>query len=72
MVRLVFLSEKPEWVRVYECGTSGATKLLKDLRPSRETAQLIEYTDLANDVPAQSARIYLFRRTVDPVKQRYA
>ena len=69
MVRLVFLSEKPEWVRVYECGTSGATKLLKDLRPSRETAQLIEYTDLANDVPAQSARIYVFRRTPDSIRR---
>jgi hypothetical protein len=61
-VRLVFLSDRPEWLRVYECGASGATKLLKDLRPSHETAQRIEYTDLADDVPAQSARIYVFRR----------
>jgi hypothetical protein len=51
---------------VYECDASGATKLLKDLRPSRETAQLIEYTDLARDVPAQSARIYVFRRAAHP------
>ncbi|MGD0499093.1 MAG: hypothetical protein ABSC23_11715 [Bryobacteraceae bacterium] len=64
-VRLVFLHDRPEWVRVYECGASGATKLLRDLRPSRETAQLIEYTDLATDVPAQCARIYLFRRSAD-------
>jgi hypothetical protein len=67
-VRLVFLRDRPEWLRVYECGASGATKLLKDLRPSHETAQLIEYTDVANDVPAQSARIYVFRRTADPIR----
>ena len=61
-VRLIFLSERPEWLRVYECSASGITKLLKDLRPSHETLERIEYTDLANDVPAQSARIYVFRR----------
>ncbi|MGD0309677.1 MAG: hypothetical protein ABSC02_10335 [Acidobacteriota bacterium] len=71
-VRLVFLDGRPEWLRVYECGASGVTKLLKDLRPSRETAQLIEYMDLANDVPARSARIYLFRRTADPIGQNAA
>lgn len=64
-VRLVFLNERPEWVRVYECGASGTTRLLKDLRPSRETAELIEYTDQAADVPAQSVRIYIFRRAPD-------
>jgi hypothetical protein len=62
-VRLVFVGERPEWLRVYECGTSGATKLVKDLRPSRAIPQRTEYTEVANDVPAQSARIYLFRRT---------
>jgi hypothetical protein len=64
-VRLLFLDGRPEWLRVYECGASGTTKLLKDLPPSRETAQVIEYTDIANDVPAQSARIYLFRRSTE-------
>jgi hypothetical protein len=68
-VRLVFLGERPEWLRVYECGASNATKLLKDLRPSHETARLVEYTDLASDVPAQSARIYVFRRTGDSIRQ---
>ena len=61
-VRLRFLNDWPTWVRVYECGPSGATTLLKDLRPSREAAGLVEYTDQANDVPSQSARIYVFRR----------
>jgi hypothetical protein len=68
-VRLVFLNDRPEWLRVYECDASGATRLLKDLRPSLETAQLIEYTDLENDVPAQSARIYVFRRNADSIRR---
>lgn len=68
-VRLVFMGDRPEWLRVYECGASGATKLLKDLRPSRETAHMIEYTDHASDVPAQAARIYLFCRTADSIRQ---
>jgi hypothetical protein len=71
-MHLVFLSDRPEWLRVYECDASGAIRLIKDLRPSRETAQLIEYTDPASDVPAQSARIYLFRRVVHPVRQHVA
>jgi hypothetical protein len=71
-VHLVFLSDPPEWLRVYECDASGATRLLRDLRPSRETAQLVEYTDLASDVLAQSARIYLFRRTADSLKRHIA
>ena len=65
-VKLVFLTKRPEWVRVYECDASGATKLLKDVRPSHEADEPIEYTDQANDVAAQSARIYMFRRNGDP------
>ena len=68
-VKLAFLRERPEWVRVYECDPSGATTLLKDLRPSHEAAGLIEYTDQANDVAAQSARIYMFRRNIDPPRK---
>lgn len=64
-VRLLFLSGRPEWLRVYECEASGAIRLLKDLRPARETTELIEYTDLVNDVPAQSSRIYVFNRSAD-------
>jgi hypothetical protein len=72
-VRLVFLGERPEWLRVYECGTTGETRLLKDLRPSRESAPLTEYVDLATDVPAQSARIYVFRRcTLHPASQHHS
>jgi len=69
-VRLVFLGDRPRWVRVYECDASGTTRLLKDLRPTRETGQLTEYADLASDVPAQAARIYVFRRRSDSVGQK--
>ena len=65
-VRLVFLRTRPEWLRVYECGQSGAITLLKNLQPSLETKRLTEYLDLANDVPARAARIYVFRRE-DPL-----
>jgi hypothetical protein len=64
-VRLVFMGDRPQWLRVYECGASGATKLVKDLPPSRETELLTEYSDVAHDVSAQSARIYVFSRTAD-------
>ncbi len=60
--RLVFLRDRPKWLRVYECDTSGSTRLLKDLRPLRENQDLTEYTDLAEDVAAKSARVYVFRR----------
>ena len=59
-VRLIFLGERPLWLRVYECRASGAVTLLRDLAPSRVTPQLVEYADAATDVPAESARIYVF------------
>jgi hypothetical protein len=62
-VRLIFLYDRPQWLRIYEMGASGDTRLLKDLRPSRETHGRSEYLDTAEDVPAKAARIYLFERT---------
>jgi hypothetical protein len=38
-------------------------KLLKDMRPVREEKDATEYLDGADDVPARSARIYVFCRT---------
>lgn len=59
-VRLVFARERPYWVRVYECSASGRATLLKELRPSRETGESTEYEDIAEQVPGQSVRIYVF------------
>jgi hypothetical protein len=62
-VRLKFLGERPDWLRVYQCDSSGNAKLVKALRPAREGGGLTEYLDLDEDMPAQSARIYVFRRS---------
>lgn len=61
-VRLQFLRERPVWVRVYECSASGSVRLLKDLQPLRATPEICEYMDAAEDVAAQSARVYMFLR----------
>jgi hypothetical protein len=61
-VHLSFLRRKPEWVRVYDCDRSGGPRLLKNLSPVRENQKLSEYRDVSENLKAQSARIYLFRR----------
>ncbi|MDP2895513.1 MAG: hypothetical protein Q8Q12_03010 [bacterium] len=61
-VRLVFAGARPSWVRVYECSPSGSARLLKELRPWRESQECTEYQDTAEEVPGQSARIYVFWR----------
>jgi hypothetical protein len=61
-VRLIFVNNRPQWVRLYQCAASGSAKLLKDLRPFLQDQYLTEYLDVAKDVAAQSARIYVFRR----------
>ena len=64
-VRLTFLRQRPDWVRVYECDSSGRPRLLKNLRPVRADQQSSEYEDIAENLPAQSTRIYIFRRAED-------
>jgi hypothetical protein len=61
-VHLTFVGRKPEWVRVYECDAYGRPQLVKTLRPEHESKGRSEYRDVARDLSAQSARIYLFRR----------
>jgi hypothetical protein len=61
-VHLTFLRQLPEWVRVYECASSGRPHLLKNLPPVREDQEFSEYLDVGEDLQAQSTRIYLFRR----------
>ena len=67
-VCLIFVGEPPDWVRVYEPSASGGAKLLKDLRPSHENRGFSEYLDIAEDVEAQSARIYVFSRAAGPAR----
>ena len=62
-VRLVFVRAWPNWVRVYECDATGRVGLIRDLRPVHKEHNGSEYLDVAEDVGAQSARIYMFQRT---------
>jgi hypothetical protein len=60
-VNLIFVGQRPDWVRVYECD-SGRPRLLKNLSPVREDPASSEYRDISEDVKARSARIYFFYR----------
>ena len=61
-VRLIFVGSAPRWVRVYECVAQGPPKLLKSLVPSRRETNELEYLDVVEDRPGESARIYVFWR----------
>jgi hypothetical protein len=60
--RLRFLHGRPQWVRVYECRATGTVTLLKNLSPKTSGTGFGEYLDSDENVPAQSARIYVFLR----------
>jgi hypothetical protein len=62
-VRLAFLHDLPQWLRVYEIRAGSEVSLLKDLRPTRKTAAMCEYEDIADNIPARSARVYVFSRS---------
>jgi hypothetical protein len=64
-VRLEFVGRAPSWMRVYDCSQPGAPQLLKSLTPARRKKDYCEYVDVVEDVPGQSARVYMFWR--DPV-----
>jgi hypothetical protein len=61
-VRLKFIRSKPTWVRVYASDVSGRPRLMKSLHPLHEDQQGCEYRDVTENIPAQSIRIYMFKR----------
>jgi hypothetical protein len=61
-VRLEFVGRAPSWMRVYDCSQPGAPLLLKSLTPSCRKKDYCEYIDVVEDVPGQSARVYMFWR----------
>jgi hypothetical protein len=61
-MRLVFMHDLPEWLRVYEWRAGRTVALLKDLRPRVKSSAVCEYRDDGEDIPARSARIYVFSR----------
>jgi hypothetical protein len=63
-VHLIFVGERPSWLRVYEAGPPGRVRLLKDLRPTQVTAERVEYREMQRNLPPRSVRIYVFARSV--------
>lgn len=61
-IRLVFLHDRPKWVRAYEVHSVGKVKLLKDLKPTIFDEESAEYVDSEPNFPPKSARIYVFSR----------
>lgn len=61
-VRLTFVGTAPSWMRVYECPPGGPPVLLKSLAPVALDPGLCEYLDVVENIPGQSARVYLFWR----------
>jgi hypothetical protein len=61
-VRLIFVGTAPSWVRVYDCTPPQPVALLKTLATSHYEPGLCEYVDVVQDVPGQSARVYMFWR----------
>jgi hypothetical protein len=61
-VRLIFVHDFPDWVRVYEVTPSGTERLLRDLPSRHGDGDSREYVDVAESVPGRSTRVYAFRR----------
>jgi len=61
-VRLIFVGQKPNWVRVYECSRRKPPVLIKTLAPTQAREGDTEYLDIVGDTGGQSARVYAFWR----------
>jgi hypothetical protein len=62
-VQLIFRGAPPDWVRIYECEPGASARLIRNLSPMRQDHETVEYVDVAERRAAQSARVYLFRRS---------
>ena len=63
MMRLLFLTERPSWVRLYVEDFAGSVKFLRELSPASSSGEGAEYRDISGDIGTRSARIYLFQRS---------
>src|SRR5277367_2117833 len=59
-VHLIFVKNRPEWVRVYERAKNGAMTLVGEPRPFRDDGATCEYVDMVQNVPGQSVRVYVY------------
>jgi hypothetical protein len=68
-LHLIFVKTQPKWVRAYECGKDGKAAFLSELRPFRDDGATCEYVDIAQDVPGQSVRVYLYDLQAKPARR---
>ena len=61
-IRLIFIGDRPRWVRAYDATGKQGPQLLKDLKPLFSDSARSEYLDSSPEATAQSQRIYVFRR----------
>ncbi len=59
-VRLEFAGWQPSWMRVYDCPHGRAPVLLEALTPMNQGPDVCEYVDVIQDIPGQSARVYMY------------
>jgi hypothetical protein len=67
-VTLTFEEQLPEWVRIYESDPASTSRLLRDLPPKTADRERAVYKDVAEDLPAQTARVYIFKRRSIPYR----
>lgn len=60
VVHLMFVGERPEWVRVYTL-KAGRAFLSNEIRPFKNDGQTCEYLDEIKDASGESIRVYLYR-----------
>jgi hypothetical protein len=59
-VHLIFVRMRHNWVRVYEFDKKKRPTLARELRAFRDDGATCEYVDMAQSVPGQSVRVYLY------------
>lgn len=59
-VHLMFVKTRPRWMRVYDVLRNGHAGFVGELRPIRDDGMTCEYIDIAQNIPGQSVRVYLY------------
>jgi hypothetical protein len=69
-VCLQFTGQKPDWVRVYEVAAPGS-RLVKGLHGTEDKSGAYECTDMMENIPGRSTRIYAFSVPLAPTRVNY-
>lgn len=59
-LHLIFVRTKPAWVKVYDLDQRSRPIFANELRPFRDDGTTCEYVDMAQNIPGQSVRVYLY------------